>query len=95
MNKLGQYEILEKIGRGGFATVHKARDPNLEQVVAVKVLHGAYANRPDVVQRFLNEARRAVRLRQRGIVRIYAVGEDDEVPIFYRSHRIDTRWRMR
>jgi serine/threonine protein kinase len=80
MKALGKYEILEEIGRGGFATVYKARDPSLEQDVAVKVLHGAYADRPDVVQRFLNEARKAVRLRQRGIVRVYAVGEDDGVP---------------
>jgi serine/threonine protein kinase len=80
MKTLGKYEILEKIGRGGFATVYKARDPNLEQVVAVKVLRGDYANRPDVVQRFLNEARKAVKLRQRSIVRIYTVGEDDGVP---------------
>ena len=80
MKTLGKYEILEEIGRGGFATVYKARDPSLDQVVAVKVLHGAYVDRPDVVQRFLNEARKAVKLRQRGIVRIYAVGEDDGVP---------------
>jgi formylglycine-generating enzyme required for sulfatase activity len=80
MKTLGKYEILEEIGHGGFATVYRARDPNLEQVVAVKVLHGAYTERPDLVQRFLNEAREAVRLKQRGIVRIYTVGEDDGVP---------------
>lgn len=78
--RIGKYEIVEEIGRGGFATVYKARDPRLEQVMAVKVLHGVYANRPDVVQRFLDEARKAVRLRQRGIVRIYTVGEDKGVP---------------
>jgi formylglycine-generating enzyme required for sulfatase activity len=80
MKTLGKYEILEEIGHGGFATVYKARDPSLDQVVAVKVLHPTYAQQQDAVQRFLNEARKAVRLRQRGIVRIYAVGEDDGVP---------------
>jgi formylglycine-generating enzyme required for sulfatase activity len=80
MKTLGKYEILEEIGRGGFATVYKAHDPNLDQVVAVKVLRGDYANRSDMVQRFLDEARKAVRLRQRGIVRIYTVGEADGVP---------------
>jgi serine/threonine protein kinase len=50
MNKLGKYEILDEIGRGGFATVYKARDPDLDQLVAVKVLHGGYTDRPDVVQ---------------------------------------------
>jgi len=80
MKTLGKYEIIEEIGRGGFATVYKARDPDLDQVVAVKVLHGTYADQPDEVRRFLNEARKAVKLRQRGIVRIYAVGEDNGVP---------------
>jgi formylglycine-generating enzyme required for sulfatase activity len=80
MKTLGKYEILEEIGRGGFATVYKARDPSLEQVVALKVLHPTYARQQDGVQRFLNEARKAVKLRQRGIVRIYTVGEDDGVP---------------
>jgi formylglycine-generating enzyme required for sulfatase activity len=78
--RIGKYEIIEEIGRGGFATVYKARDPRLEQVMAVKVLHGVYANRPDVVQRFLDEARKAVKLKARGIVRIYTVDEDKGVP---------------
>jgi serine/threonine protein kinase len=50
MKTLGKYEILDEIGRGGFATVYKARDPNLDQVVAVKVLHGGYTDRSDIVQ---------------------------------------------
>ncbi|HUX76559.1 MAG TPA: SUMF1/EgtB/PvdO family nonheme iron enzyme [Anaerolineae bacterium] len=78
--RIGKYEILEEIGRGGFATVYKARDPNLDQVVAVKVLYPTYAGQQGAAQRFLNEAREAVRLRQRGIVRIYTVGEADSVP---------------
>jgi serine/threonine protein kinase len=52
MTRLGKYEILEEIDHGGFATVYKARDPNLDQVVAVKVLHGGYTDRSDVVQLF-------------------------------------------
>lgn len=78
--RIGKYEIIEEIGRGGFATVYKARDPSLDQIVAVKRLHVAYADRPDVVRRFLAEARKAVRLRQRGIVRIYTVDEEKGVP---------------
>jgi serine/threonine protein kinase len=77
---IGKYEIIEEIGRGGFATVYEARDPSLDQIVAVKMLHVAYADRHDVVQRFLAEARKTVRLRQRGIVRIYTVDEYKGVP---------------
>jgi serine/threonine protein kinase len=73
LKRIGKYEIMEEIGRGGFATVYRARDPSLDQIVAVKMLHVAYADRSDVVQRFLDEARKAVRLRQRSIVRIYTV----------------------
>ena len=78
--RVGKYEIIEEIGHGGFATVYKAHDPNLDQVVAVKVLHGTYADRPDLVQRFLGEARKAVKLKHPGIVRIYTVDEDKGVP---------------
>jgi tetratricopeptide (TPR) repeat protein len=78
--RIGRYEIVEEIGRGGFATVYRARDPGLDQAVALKVLHGSYAGRPKVVQRFLEEARKTVRLRHRSIVRIFAVDEADGVP---------------
>ncbi|NIV29876.1 MAG: protein kinase [Anaerolineae bacterium] len=80
MTRLGKYEILEEIGRGGFAAVYKAYDPGLNQAVAVKVLHELYTGQPSAVQRFLNEARKAVKLRHRGIVRIYAVDEDRGLP---------------
>ncbi len=79
-NHIGKYEILAEIGRGGFSVVYKARDPDLDQLVAIKELHSAHAGQRNVVQRFLGEARKTVKLRQRGIVRIYAVDEDNGVP---------------
>ncbi len=72
---IGKYELLEELGRGGFATVYKARDPSLDRAIALKVLHGGYAGRSDAVQRFLDEARHAASLRHDGIVRIYDVGD--------------------
>jgi serine/threonine-protein kinase len=80
VKKIGKYKILDEIGHGGFAVVYKVRDPGLDRVVALKVLHAAYTERPDVVKRFLDEARRAARLRHRGIVRIYDVGDDQGRP---------------
>jgi serine/threonine protein kinase len=77
---IGKYEIIEEIGSGGFAVVYKARDPDLDQIVVLKVLRGAHAERPEVIKRFTGEARRAVRLRHRSIVRIYAVGQEASVP---------------
>jgi len=78
--RIGKYDIMEEIGRGGFAVVYRARDPDLDRAVALKVLHAAYSDRSDVVRRFRTEARRAARLRHSGIVRIYDVGEDQGQP---------------
>jgi len=72
---IGKYEILEEIGRGGFATVYKAHDPELDRVVALKVLHPYWANDPDFVTRFRHEAHTAARLRHFRIVTIYEASE--------------------
>ncbi len=79
LNRLGKYEILEEIGRGGFAVVYKARDPKLGQV-AIKVLHSAHTEQHTIVRRFLDEASKVFQLRHRGIVRLYAVDEDKGMP---------------
>jgi len=72
---IGKYEILEELGRGGFATVYKARDVELERVVALKVLHPYYAEDRQFVERFRQEARAAARLRHPHIVTVYEAGE--------------------
>ncbi len=77
---LGKYEIREEIGRGGFAIVYKARDPGLDRVVALKVLHPAHIGQSDLIERFVVEARRSASLRHPNIVHIYEVGEDRGQP---------------
>ena len=76
MTKLGKYEILEEIGRGGFAVVYRARDTTLDRVVALKVLHPQLTTDPKFVQRFHQEAQTASRLHHPHIVTIHEVGED-------------------
>ena len=63
MPKLGKYEILEEIGRGGFAVVYKARDITLNRIVALKVLHPQLTTDLKFVQRFRQEAQTAAGLR--------------------------------
>ena len=80
MTKLlgGRYELLEKIGGGGMATVYKARDTLLQRVVAVKILRNQFVSDPEFVRRFRREAQNAASLSHPNIVAIYDVGEDHD-----------------
>ena len=78
VKKIGKYKILEEIGRGGFAVVYKARDPDLDRVVALKVLAPHLTWDPTFAQRFRREAQATARLRHPHIVTIYEVGEADD-----------------
>lgn len=74
-HKLGKYQILEEIGRGGFGAVYKAVDTTLERTVALKVLAPHLLWEPSFAERFRQEARTAANLRHPNIVVIYEVGE--------------------
>ena len=69
--RLGKYEILGEIDRGGFAVVYKARDTGLDRIVALKVLHPYWTADPDFAARFRREARAAARLRHPNVVTVY------------------------
>lgn len=75
--ELPGYEILEKAGEGGMATVWIARQTALERVVAVKVLAPELTRDPESVKSFQQEARAAARLRHPGIVQIHDAGEHE------------------
>ncbi len=73
----GRFKLLEPIGRGGFATVWKAFDRSVRQLVAIKVLHGQYAQDRTRRERFFRGARKMAELHHPGIVRVIeAHGED-------------------
>ena len=76
--RIGRYEILQRLGSGVFGTVYRARDTGLDRVVAVKVLLPHHAEDQTVVERFLREARFAARLDHPNVVRIYDVGQEDD-----------------
>jgi len=73
--RIGKYEIVEELGRGGFAVVYKARDVELDRVVALKVLYPHLTADPGFAARFRQEARAAARLRHPHIVTVHEAGE--------------------
>lgn len=76
---LGQYEILEELGRGGMATVYKAYQPSLGRYVAIKVLPPYHAEAEVFRARFLREARAVARLEHPHILPIYDFGHEGEL----------------
>ncbi len=71
-----RYEIIEKIGSGGMATVYKARDLVLKRYVAVKVLREEYITDNEFIKRFNIEAESAASLAHPNIVSVYDVGRE-------------------
>jgi serine/threonine protein kinase/tetratricopeptide (TPR) repeat protein len=78
--RLGQFELLEAIGQGAFGMVYRARDVELDRVVAVKVPRLDRAPTQGDMDRFVREARHAARLSHPGIVPVYEVGHTEAVP---------------
>lgn len=73
--KLGHYRLGKVIGRGGAGVVHESRDTHLGRSVAIKVLD-QQPGRPDLFQRFLQEARLAAQLSHPNVVTIHEVNQD-------------------
>ena len=76
--RIGRYQILEYIGSGGFANVYRARDPDLDRDIALKVLHPhVVASDPAFLQRFLREAKLAASINHPNVVTIHEVGQEN------------------
>jgi serine/threonine-protein kinase len=78
--KIGRYEILELIGRGGMAAVYRALDPNFKREVAIKLLPAKFLSDPTFRSRFDREAHTIAQLEHPTIVPVYDYGEDQEQP---------------
>ncbi len=77
---IGKFQLLERLGRGATAEVFKAYNPQLERVVAIKVLHAHLAEAPDFTARFLREARVVALLQHPHIVQVFDFDTADERP---------------
>src|SRR5262245_52709740 len=73
--KMDRYQILEEIGRGGFATVYRAHDTHLNRLVALKELHSHLLTDTDWIERFQREAHLIARLNHPHIVTIHDIGQ--------------------
>lgn len=76
---IARYEVMNRIGRGGMGALYLARDPNIDRLVAIKLLH-ADLDREDLRERFAREARSAGALNHPNIVTIFDYGLFEEAP---------------
>ena len=72
--RIGKYEIVDKLGQGSFGVVLTARDTELDREVALKILNPSHHDDPEVLQRFLVEARAAARVKHPCIVTVLECG---------------------
>ena len=74
----GRYEVLGVLGAGGMGTVYRARDRELDEVVALKTLQRCMLDGPDALERFRREVKLARRVTHRNVARTFDIGEMGE-----------------
>ncbi len=79
----GRYLIERKLGEGGMGAVYLAKHTILEKLVALKVLHGEFVRKPDLVERFMQEAKAASRIRHENVIDISDFGHTPEGHVFF------------
>jgi serine/threonine protein kinase/HAMP domain-containing protein len=80
MQRMGRYELIERIGEGAMAEVWRAHDPGIDRVLAIKILKAEFRRNAAYTARFLREAKAAGALAHPSIVTIYDVGEAEGFP---------------
>jgi len=78
--KIGKYEILDVLGKGGMGIVYKAIDPGIERLVAIKMITGNYADDAGFLKRFYREAQSTGKLQHPNIVIVHDLGDHEGTP---------------
>jgi serine/threonine protein kinase/tetratricopeptide (TPR) repeat protein len=81
MKALGKFQLLNRVGIGAFGAVWKARDSQLDRIVALKIPHSGLMSSPSELGRFQREARAAAQLRHPGVVTVHEVQTLDGLPV--------------
>jgi serine/threonine protein kinase len=76
--KIGRFEIIERLGRGAFGVVYKARDPTFYLTVAIKLARPETLDTQQRMEQFLNDAQAARRLKHPHIAQVYDIGYDEQ-----------------
>ena len=79
-SKIGKYDVIDVLGRGGMGVVYKATDPHLNRLVAIKMMTGGFSDNPDLLKRFYREAQSTGNLQHPNIVTVYDLGDLDGSP---------------
>jgi hypothetical protein len=74
-SKIGKYDVIDVLGRGGMGVVYKATDPHLNRLVAIKMMTGVFSDNPDLLKRFYREAQSTANLQHPNIVTVYDLGD--------------------
>ena len=80
--RLGHYDIVEELGRGGMGVVYKGFEASLGRFVAIKALSATMSHDKVLVERFLREARSMASLNDPHIIQIYFIGQENNQPFF-------------
>ncbi len=80
LKRIGKYDVIEVLGRGGMGVVYRAVDKQIGREVAVKTLTQGVAGDKEMLARFYEEGRKTGRLNHPHIVTVYDLGEDNGIP---------------
>ncbi len=86
---VGEYRVEGKLGEGGFGAVYRAVHPLIGKTAAIKLLHRQFSSNPQMVSRFVAEARAVNQIKNRNIIDIFSFGAFDDGRQYYVMELLD------